>query len=103
MMENMNEMTNMEIANEATMDLVETNIETGSSNNTVVKVLGRALITIGVWEGGKRIGKWGYKKVCNVIAKAEESKRIKQAKKIESEEVIVTDAVEDIEKTHPIE
>lgn len=103
MMENMNEMTNMEIANEATTDLVETTVESGTSNS-IGGFLLRTAITIGIWEGGKRLGSFAVKKAAGMIAKAEENKRIKQAKKIESEEVVDTEAVvEDIEKTHPIE
>ena len=103
MTENMNETMGMELATEATTDLVETAAMTDSSNG-IGSFLLRTAITIGVWEGGKRICKFAVKKAAGAIAKAEESKRIKQAKKIEAEEVTVEDtAVEDIEETHPIE
>lgn len=101
MMENTNEMMDMELANEATTDLIETTAES-SSGIGIGGFLLRTAITIGVWEGGKRIGKWAVKKAASLITKAEESKRIKEAKKLEDDEVTVTDDVEDIEETHPI-
>lgn len=101
MMENTNEMMNMEPANEATTDLAPATVDSG--NGGIGSFILRTAITIGVWEGGKRIAKWAVKKTAGAIAKAEENKRIKQAKKIESEEVVVTGDVPDVEKTHPIE
>lgn len=101
MMENTNEMMDMELANEATTDLIETTAESGSGIG-IGGFLLRTAITIGVWEGGKRIGKWAVKKAAGLITKAEESKRIKEAKKLEDDEVTVTGDVEDIEETHPI-
>lgn len=101
MMENTNEMMDMELANEATTDLIETTAES-SSGIGILGFLLRTGITIGVWEGGKRIGKWTVKQVAGLITKAEESKRIKEAKKLEDDEVTVTGDVEDIEETHPI-
>ena len=104
MMENMNEMTNMELVNEPATDLVEAAVGSGSDGSfNIGGFLLKSAITIGVWEGGKRICKWGVRKIASAAAKAEETRRIKQAKQLESEEVTVTDEVEDIEKTHPIE
>lgn len=104
MMENMNEMVNMELANESTTDLVEAAVESGSKGNfDLGGFLFKTAVTIGVWEGGKRVCKWGARKIANAATKHKEAQRIKQAKKLESEEVVVTGEVENIEATHPVE
>lgn len=100
MMENTNEMMNMELANEATTDLVETAVDSGSMG--IGGLILRTALTIGAWECGKRLSKWAVKATAKAIKNAEENKRIKQAKKIDGEDVIVTDDT-DVEKTYPIE